>query len=154
MPARAVRRRHLRHGHPLRCRRQSEHIDGAVRLARWLVDNGNDGLVLAGTTGEATTLSDAEKADLWRAVRDAVSVPVIAGTGTASTAHSVELTKVAAAAGANLIGRDHLILVHAILVLPGVLILVHPGVHLVLVHPGICLLAKGLRDWQQDCQAQ
>ena len=36
-------------------------LDGAVQLARWLVENGNDGLVLAGTTGEATTLSDAEK---------------------------------------------------------------------------------------------
>jgi 4-hydroxy-tetrahydrodipicolinate synthase len=76
-------------------------LDGAVQLARWLVENGNDGLVLAGTTGEATTLSDAEKLELWRAVREAVSVPILAGSGTASTAHSVELTKAAADAGAD-----------------------------------------------------
>jgi 4-hydroxy-tetrahydrodipicolinate synthase len=74
-------------------------LPGAARLARWLVDNGNDGLVLAGTTGEAPTLTDDEKLDLWRTVRDVVSVPLIANTGTASTAHSVELTKVAATAG-------------------------------------------------------
>ena len=44
-------------------------LDGAARLARWLVANGNDGLVVAATTGEGATLSDAEKVDLWRAVR-------------------------------------------------------------------------------------
>ncbi len=76
-------------------------IAGAVKLARWLVDNGNDGLVLAGTTGEAPALSDQEKHDLWKAVREAVGVPVIANTGTASTAHSVELTKMAADVGAD-----------------------------------------------------
>ena len=76
-------------------------LPGAARLARWLVDNGNDGLVLAGTTGEAPTLSDDEKLDLWRAVRQAVSVPLIANTGTASTAHSVELTRAAEDAGVD-----------------------------------------------------
>ena len=76
-------------------------VGGAVKLARWLVDNGNDGLVLAGTTGEGPTLSDAEKLELWTAVRRAVSVPVVAGTGTASTAHSVELTKAAARIGVD-----------------------------------------------------
>lgn len=76
-------------------------LDGAQRLARWLVDNGNDGLVLTGTTGEAPALADKEKLDLWRAVREAVNVPVIAGTGTASTAHTVELTKAAADAGVD-----------------------------------------------------
>jgi 4-hydroxy-tetrahydrodipicolinate synthase len=76
-------------------------IGGAVKLARWLIDNGNDGLVLTGTTGEATTLSDEEKVELWKAVRGAVGVPLIAGTGTASTAHSVELTRLAEAAGAD-----------------------------------------------------
>jgi 4-hydroxy-tetrahydrodipicolinate synthase len=76
-------------------------IPGAVKLARWLVDNGNDGLVLAGTTGEAPTLTDEEKGDLWKAVRGAVGVPLIANTGTASTAHSVELTKMAADLGAD-----------------------------------------------------
>jgi 4-hydroxy-tetrahydrodipicolinate synthase len=74
---------------------------GAARLARWLVDNGNDGLVLAGTTGEAPALSDEEKLDLWRTVREVVSVPLIANTGTASTAHSVELTKAAARVGVD-----------------------------------------------------
>jgi 4-hydroxy-tetrahydrodipicolinate synthase len=76
-------------------------IAGAVKLARWLADNGNDGLVLAGTTGEGAALSDAEKRELWGAVCEAVSVPVIASTGTAGTAHSVELTEVAAELGAD-----------------------------------------------------
>jgi 4-hydroxy-tetrahydrodipicolinate synthase len=76
-------------------------LDGAVELARWLVDNGNDGLVLAGTTGEAPALSDREKRDLWCSVREAVSVPLIAGSGTPSTSHSVELTKAAADCGAD-----------------------------------------------------
>jgi 4-hydroxy-tetrahydrodipicolinate synthase len=76
-------------------------IDGAVALARWLVDNGNDGLVLAGTTGEGPTLTDAEKVDLWREVRAAVTVPLIAGTGTASTAHSIGLTEAAATVGVD-----------------------------------------------------
>ena len=74
-------------------------VDGAVRLARWLADHGNDGLVVTGTTGESPVLSDDEKIVLWRAVREAVTVPVIAGSGTYDTAHSVELTKQAAAAG-------------------------------------------------------
>ncbi|MGH9223618.1 MAG: 4-hydroxy-tetrahydrodipicolinate synthase [Acidimicrobiales bacterium] len=74
-------------------------VDAAVRLARWLVDNGNDGLVLAGTTGEGPVLSDDEKADLWRAVSEAVTVPVVAGTGSNDTAHSVELTRRAAQCG-------------------------------------------------------
>src|SRR5258708_7331690 len=74
-------------------------LDAAAALARWLVDNGNDGLVVTGTTGESPTLSDGEKRDLWRAVAEAVTVPVIAGTSTNDTAHSVELTKAAEAAG-------------------------------------------------------
>lgn len=75
-------------------------LDGAVQLARWLAAHGSDGLVVAGTTGEAPVLSDAEKADLWRAVAEAVTVPVIAGSGTADTAHSIHLTRLAEAAGA------------------------------------------------------
>lgn len=75
-------------------------LDGAVRLARWLAAHGSDGLVVAGTTGEAPVLSDGEKADLWRAVAEAVTVPVIAGSGTADTAHSIRLTRSAEAAGA------------------------------------------------------
>ncbi len=75
-------------------------LDGAARLARWLCDHGNDGLVVAGTTGESPVLTDDEKVDLWRAVCEAVTVPVIAGSGTNDTAHSVELTRRAADVGA------------------------------------------------------
>ncbi|HWG74330.1 MAG TPA: 4-hydroxy-tetrahydrodipicolinate synthase [Acidimicrobiales bacterium] len=76
-------------------------LDGAATLARWLVDSGNDGLVVTGTTGESPVLSDEEKVELWRAVRAAVTVPVIAGTSTADTAHSVKLTRAASAAGVD-----------------------------------------------------
>src|SRR5436190_10426364 len=76
-------------------------LDGAARLARWLTDHGNDGLVVAGTTGESPVLSDEEKVDLWRAVVEAVTVPVIAGSGTYDTAQSVELTKRAADVGVH-----------------------------------------------------
>ena len=75
-------------------------LDGAARLARWLVDHGNDGLVVAGTTGEAPVLGDDEKRDLWRAVAEAVTVPVIAGAGSNDTHHSVAMTQAAAEAGA------------------------------------------------------
>jgi 4-hydroxy-tetrahydrodipicolinate synthase len=74
-------------------------IDGAVRLARHLAAEGSDGLVLAGTTGEAPTLSDSERTSLWAAVAEAVTVPVIAGSGTNDTAHSVELTRTASKLG-------------------------------------------------------
>jgi 4-hydroxy-tetrahydrodipicolinate synthase len=70
-------------------------LDGAQRLARHLVDEGNDGLVVTGTTGEAPTLTDDEKRDLWVAVKEAVTVPVIAGSTSNDTAHSVRLTKAA-----------------------------------------------------------
>lgn len=66
--------------------------DEAVRLARWLIDNGNDGLVLSGTTGESSTLTDNEKIALWETVSAAVTSPVIAGTGSNDTAHSAHLT--------------------------------------------------------------
>ncbi len=74
-------------------------VDGAVTLARHLVAHGNDGLVLAGTTGESPVLTDSEKTELWRTVTEAVTVPVIAGSGTYDTAHSIELTKAAEACG-------------------------------------------------------
>jgi 4-hydroxy-tetrahydrodipicolinate synthase len=74
-------------------------IDGAVELARWLADHGSDGLVLSGSTGESSVLSDAEKLDLWRAVAAAVTVPVIAGTGSNDTDHSVRLTAQAVSCG-------------------------------------------------------
>ena len=63
-------------------------LDAAATLARWLADHGNDGLVVAGTTGEAPVLSEAEKLDLWRAVSEAVTIPIIAGTGTNNTAET------------------------------------------------------------------
>lgn len=74
-------------------------VDGAATLARWLQEQGNEGLVLAGTTGEAPTLSDAEKLTLWEAVADAVSIPVIAGSTSNDTAHSVHLTAEASKLG-------------------------------------------------------
>jgi 4-hydroxy-tetrahydrodipicolinate synthase len=70
-------------------------IDGAVTLARWLASHGSDGLVVAGTTGEGPVLSDAELGQLWRAVREAVTIPVIAGTGSNDTRHTIECTKLA-----------------------------------------------------------
>jgi 4-hydroxy-tetrahydrodipicolinate synthase len=75
-------------------------LDGAAAVARWLVDHGSDALVVAGTTGEGTVLSNNEKAELWRVVAEAVTVPIIAGAGTNDTRHSVELTKLAEVAGA------------------------------------------------------
>jgi 4-hydroxy-tetrahydrodipicolinate synthase len=74
-------------------------IDAAVELARWLADHGSDGLVLSGSTGESSVLTDEEKIDLWRAVAAAVTIPVIAGTGSNDTAHSVKLTAHAASCG-------------------------------------------------------
>jgi 4-hydroxy-tetrahydrodipicolinate synthase len=71
----------------------------AADLAEWLVDQGNDGLVLAGTTGESPTLTDDEKLELWRSVRAAVDVPLIAGSTSNDTQHSVELTEAAADVG-------------------------------------------------------
>lgn len=73
--------------------------DAAAVLARWLADHGSTGLVLAGTTGESPTLTDDEKLELFRTVAEAVTVPVIAGTGSADTRHTVELTRAASATG-------------------------------------------------------
>jgi 4-hydroxy-tetrahydrodipicolinate synthase len=78
-------------------------VDAAARLARWLVDHGSDGLVVAGTTGESPVLSDEERLDLIEAVAGAVDVPVIAGSTTNDTAHSVMLTRQAADRGADAI---------------------------------------------------
>ncbi len=75
-------------------------LDAARRLARWLVAHGNDGLVVAATTGEAGTLTDDERCDLVRAVSQAVTVPVVAGMTSNDTAHSVELTRRAKGLGA------------------------------------------------------
>jgi 4-hydroxy-tetrahydrodipicolinate synthase len=72
-------------------------------LATHLVENGSDGLVVAGTTGEAPTLSDDERIELIAAAADAVGdrATVVAGTGTYSTEHSVHLTERAHEAGAH-----------------------------------------------------
>ncbi|MFT7476039.1 MAG: 4-hydroxy-tetrahydrodipicolinate synthase [Verrucomicrobiales bacterium] len=78
-------------------------IEGAQKLAKWLVANGNDGLVIAGTTGESPTLTHDEQIELVGAVADAVDVPVIAGTGSNDTRAAVELTERATAAGADAI---------------------------------------------------
>jgi len=75
-------------------------IDAAQRLARWLAGRGHDGLVVAATTGEASTLTDDERCDLVRAVSEAVSIPVLAGTGSNDTAHTVMLTRKARGLGA------------------------------------------------------
>ena len=74
----------------------------AQELARKLCDDGSDGVVVAGTTGESPTLSDDEKLELVRAVREAIpGRSVVAGTGGNDTRHSVELSERAMAAGAD-----------------------------------------------------
>jgi 4-hydroxy-tetrahydrodipicolinate synthase len=75
-------------------------LDQAAALARHLVANGSDGLVVAGTTGEAPVLTDVERLALIEAVSQSVSVPVLAGTTTNDTEHSVGLTRQAASLGA------------------------------------------------------
>ena len=74
---------------------------GAVRLMRHLIENGSDGLVLAGTTGEGATLSDAEKERLWELAVQEVGDEsyLVAGSGSNDTAHSVHLTRRAAEIG-------------------------------------------------------
>ncbi len=74
-------------------------LDRCRELARYLVDTGSDGLVLAGSTGEGFALSDSEKLDLFAAVSEAVRVPVLAGTSSSDTARSVELTAKASTTG-------------------------------------------------------
>jgi len=74
-------------------------LEGAAELADWLVGQGNDALVVTGSTGEASVLTDDEQVAVWRAVRAAVSVPLIAGSGTNDTAHAAGLTAQAAKVG-------------------------------------------------------
>ncbi|WP_116205445.1 4-hydroxy-tetrahydrodipicolinate synthase [Amycolatopsis circi] len=78
-------------------------VKRAQELAEYLVDLGNDGLVVNGTTGESPTTTDQEKADLVRAVVEAVGdrATVVAGAGTNNTAHSIEQAHAAAEAGAH-----------------------------------------------------
>jgi 4-hydroxy-tetrahydrodipicolinate synthase len=83
-------------------------LAGTAAIARHLVDNGNDGVVVSGTTGESPTTTTAEDGQILAAVKDAVGdrASVIAGVGTNSTAHSVEL-----ALQAEKVGVDGLLLV-------------------------------------------
>jgi len=75
-------------------------LDGAAKLASWLVEQGNEGLVIAGTTGESPTLTHEEQIELIRVVCQAVSVPVVAGAGSNDTRAAIELTEQATAVGA------------------------------------------------------
>ena len=74
-------------------------FDVAAQVARYLVEQGSDGLVVAGSTGEGSSLSDQEKLDLFSCVAQAVNVPVLAGTSSSDTARSVALTSQVAATG-------------------------------------------------------
>lgn len=78
-------------------------LDGAQALAAHLVDHGNDGLVISGTTGESPTTTDDEKDALLRAVVAAVGdrATIVAGVGSADTAHSAHLARAAQDAGAH-----------------------------------------------------
>ena len=78
-------------------------VEAFQELAGFLLDNGSDGIVVAGTTGEAPTLSDDERQTLFEAAVDSVGDrgSVVAGTGTYSTAHSVHLTERAQEAGVD-----------------------------------------------------
>ena len=76
--------------------------NATARLIHHLLDNGTDGLVLAGSTGEAAMMTDDEKVRLWEiGAAESGDAPVIAGTGTYDTRHSVELTERAAEAGVD-----------------------------------------------------
>ncbi|TWG95941.1 4-hydroxy-tetrahydrodipicolinate synthase [Nocardioides sp. J9] len=78
-------------------------LDGVQKVARYLVDNGNDGIVVTGTTGESPTTTGAEDGETLAAVKDAVGdrAKVVAGVGTNDTRHSVELAEQAAKVGAD-----------------------------------------------------
>lgn len=65
----------------------------AVRIAKYLVENGSDSILVCGSTGESATMSKEEKIKLIRTIREAVDVPILAGTGSNNTADSVEFTK-------------------------------------------------------------
>ncbi len=79
-------------------------LDGAQKLARFLIDNGNDGIVVAGTTGESPTITFEEQRDLIVAVREAVpGASVVAGAGSNSTATAIKNTIMATEAGADCI---------------------------------------------------
>jgi 4-hydroxy-tetrahydrodipicolinate synthase len=78
-------------------------LDGTAAIAHHLVEHGHDGVVVSGTTGESPTTSVAEAGDILRAVKDAVGdrATVVAGVGSNSTAHSIELAQQAEKLGAD-----------------------------------------------------
>lgn len=79
-------------------------LDGAQKLARYLVDNGNDGVVVAGTTGESPTITKEEQRELFVAVREAIpGKPLVAGAGSNDTRSSIANTEMATEAGADAI---------------------------------------------------
>ena len=92
-----------RYGHSLLNADGSVNYEKAADLAEWLINNGSDGLVVAGSTGEAATMSAEEKLELFRVVVNRINkrVPVIAGTGSNNTADSVKMTKMAEAMGVD-----------------------------------------------------
>jgi len=75
----------------------------AARLASWLIDRGNDGLVVGGSTGEGVTLDARERSAVFSAVKEAVSgrASVVANVGTSDTRSTVQAAKEAHAAGAD-----------------------------------------------------
>ncbi len=81
----------------------SVNYEQAAYLANWLANNGSDGVVVSGTTGESPTLNHAEKAQLFKEVVNCVggSIEVLAGTGSYDTAESLSLTKDAEKAGVD-----------------------------------------------------
>jgi len=83
-------------------------LEGTARIAQHLVDHGHDGVVVSGTTGESPTTTVAEDGEILAAVKDAVGdrATVVAGVGTNSTAHSLELAQ-----QAEKVGVDGLLLV-------------------------------------------
>jgi 4-hydroxy-tetrahydrodipicolinate synthase len=80
-------------------------LDRFREVASFLVDNGSDGIVVSGTTGESPTLTDHEKISLWETAVDLLRgrATVVAGTGTYDTAHSIHLTKKASEIGVDAI---------------------------------------------------
>ena len=78
-------------------------LAATAKVAKHLADNGHDGIVVSGTTGESPTTSIEEDGQILRAVIDAVGdrVTVVAGVGTNNTAHSIELAQQAQKAGAH-----------------------------------------------------
>jgi 4-hydroxy-tetrahydrodipicolinate synthase len=75
----------------------------AIKFSEWLLENGTDALVVAGTTGEAPTMSVLEKKELFKGIIDKINgkAPVIVGTGSNNTADSIKLTQMAEELGAD-----------------------------------------------------